>query len=131
MAAHVPRAQRTLQRAPAQTTLWDMRRSLCGGVVAALLLVALLLPLALGGGGGSAPGQWRALQSQAAPALTNNNIRAAVAQCLAESADGDCPNSPYGHIRDWDTSAITDMSNRARAVVLPACSCVRRVRLCM
>ena len=76
-------------------------------------LVVVMLPLALGGGGGG-----RALQ--AVQALTDANIRAAVAQCLAESADGDCPNSPYGHIRDWVTSAVTDMSERARATVLPA-----------
>ena len=100
-----------------------MRRSLghCA-VVAALMVAALMLPLALGGGGGGG----RALQAVQL-ALTDANIRAAVAQCLAESADGDCPNSPYGHIRDWVTSAVTDMGYRARAtVLLPLCA-----RACM
>jgi len=33
----------------------------------------------------------------------------AVNDCLAESADGNCPNSQYGPISTWDTSQVSNM----------------------
>ena len=78
---------------------------------AGYVLAALLLPLASARKIRSRPG--RALQ---AVAVTNANYRQAVAECLSESADGDCPNSQYGYpIGTWDTSAVTAMNSSARS----------------
>ena len=74
----------------------------------AVMPVLALLPLILSAAGVK-PAQ-RALQAQA---ITDENLAAAVAQCLAESADGDCPNSSYGNLPDWDTSSVTNMNGSA------------------
>ena len=49
--------------------------------------------------------------------LTDGNYEDAVAACLAESDDGNCP--VYGHPRDWDTSSLTTMYRSACGS--PAC----------
>ena len=75
------------------------------------MLAALLLPLSAAGRKIRPAG--RALQ---AVAVTDDNLAAAVAQCLGESATGDCPTSPYGYpIGTWDTSAVTNMEGSARS----------------
>ena len=49
---------------------------------------------------------------RAQTAITDANIRTAVAACLAvDPVGGICPNTAYGSMPDWDTSAITDMSS--------------------
>jgi surface protein len=48
---------------------------------------------------------------RAQTALTDANIRTAVAACLAvDPVGGICPGTPYGSMPGWDTSAVTDMS---------------------
>jgi hypothetical protein len=75
------------------------------------VLAVLLLPMV---SGRKIRPTRRALQ---AVAVTDANLAEAVAQCLSESATGDCPNSPYGYpIGTWDTSAVTDMSYSARSL---------------
>ena len=46
-------------------------------------------------------------------AMDDTSIFGAVAECKAESATFDCPNSQatYGHISTWDTSAVTTFNN--------------------
>ena len=72
------------------------------------LLLLVLSPSPLVVAGGVNNDARRALQSQA---ITQANIITAKNTCLGQSGIGDCPNSGYGHIRDWDTSAVTDMRN--------------------
>ena len=52
---------------------------------------------------------------RAQTAISNTNIRTAVAACLAvDPVGGICPNTTYGSMPDWDTSAVTDMSSLFR-----------------
>ena len=51
-------------------------------------------------------------QLQAATALTNANIHAAVDACLAEDPEYmRCPNTQYGDAAGWDVSSVTDFAD--------------------
>jgi surface protein len=48
---------------------------------------------------------------RAQTAITDANIGTAVAACLAvDPVGGICPNTAYGSMLGWDTSAVTDMN---------------------
>ena len=54
---------------------------------------------------------FKAASSSPTPALTNATFQQAVDDCLAqEPITGDYFVSPYGKMKDWDTSQVTDMS---------------------
>ena len=76
-----------------------------------LRALAMALLLLLCGGPFAATGPRAAA---ARLAFNNTGIRAAVQACKAESAAFNCPTSEqkYGKMADWDTSRVTDLSNR-------------------
>ena len=41
---------------------------------------------------------------------SKETLKPAVDECIISSPIGDCSEVPYGPIRDWDVSAVTDMS---------------------
>ena len=80
-----------------------------------LRALAMALLLLLCGGPFAATGPRAA--AAGGLAFDDTSIRAAVKACKAESAFFRCPKSEqkYGKMPDWDTSRVTDLSNREAA----------------
>ena len=65
--------------------------------------------------GSATEGGVRQLQTTFSP-MTDSTIRAAVAECMAESEAFNCPTSAatYGPIAEWETEGVTDMNSLFR-----------------